>query len=79
MNRHLIYIIIALFAAVLFIGHIANKNYEARKKLETQLVAEKESVYQMQYLNYQKEKEIEQIKQNLDEIGLCSIKLTKKI
>lgn len=71
--------IVALIGILMFVSHIANKNYEARKKLETQLAAEKESVYQMQYLNYQKEKEIEQMKQDLDAIGLCSIKLSKKI
>lgn len=79
MNRHLIYMIIALFAAVLFVGHIANKNYEARKELERQLASERQSVYDMQYLNYQKEQEIEQIRQSLENTGLCDIILTKNI
>lgn len=79
MNRHLVYMIIVLFAAVLFVGHIANKNYEARKELERQLTAERESVYQAQYLNYQKDKEIERIKQDLENTGLCSIILPKNI
>jgi len=79
MNKHLVYMIIALFGIVLFLSHIANKNYEARKQLEQQLTAERESVYQMQYLNYQKDKEIEQIRQSLEKTGLCSIILTEGI
>lgn len=79
MNRHLIYMIIALFGFVLFLAHVASKNYEAKKALEQQLASERESVYQMQYLNYQKEKEIEQIKQDLANTGLCNIILPKDI
>ncbi len=79
MNKHLVYMIIALFGIVLVLARIANQNYEAKKALEQQLAAEKEAVYQMQYLNYQKEKEIEQIKQSLENTGLCNIILPKSI
>lgn len=71
--------IIALFGIVLVLARIAHNNYEAKKELEYQLAAEKEAVYQMQYLNYQKEKEIEQIKQDLANTGLCNIILPKDI
>lgn len=79
MNKHLVYMIIAMFGIILVLAHVANKNYEAKKALEKQLMAEKEAVYQMQYLNYQKEKEIEQIKQDLANTGLCNIILPKDI
>ena len=71
--------IIALFGFVLVLARIASNNYEAKKALEQQLEAERESVYQIQYLNYQKEKEIEQIKQDLANTGLCNIILPKDI
>lgn len=79
MNKHLVYTILALVGILLFVARIAHQNYEAKKSLEKQLAAEKEAVYQMQYLNYQKEKEIKQIKQDLESTGLCNIILPKNI
>lgn len=79
MNRYLFALSLILFGLVLVLAGIANEQYRGKKKALAQVKAEQESVYQMQYLNYQKEKEIEQIKQDLANTGLCNIILPKDI
>lgn len=79
MNRYLFAISLILFGLVLVLAGIANEQYKAKKKAIAQVKAEQESVYQMQYLNYQKDKEIEQIRQSLENTGLCDIVLPTDI
>lgn len=79
MNRYLFALSLILFAVVLVLVGIANEQYKGKKKALAQVKTEQEAVYQAQYLNYQKDKEIEQIRQMVEKSGLCDIILTEGI
>lgn len=79
MIKDLYVLLIFETASILLLAHTAYTYYKDKTQAEARLKQEITAVYDMQFLNYQKDKELEKLHSALDSMRLCDIILTQKI